>query len=256
MVDFQEFKNRVSSQFNLSLNSYKETQLKRRIDNLISRSSASDYNNYFSLLTKEPKEFEAFLDYVTINVSEFFRNPSIFNVLENQVLPELSKKTPRLKVWSAACSIGCEPYSIAMILEDMAAGKSYQIDATDIDEGILKSARLGLYSSEHIKNISTQRLKKYFVKVGEQHSIQGIFKSKIHFKKHDLLLDSYAEGYDLIVCRNVTIYFTKEAQDQIYRNFSKSLKVGGYLFIGGTENIFNYKDLFLEKVSTSFYRKV
>ena len=255
-MDFQGFKNGVSQHFSLSLNSYKETQLKRRIDSLISKSTVSTYEQYFRLLKADPKQFEAFIDYVTINVSEFFRNPNMFKVLEDEILTELVQKTSRLKIWSAACSIGCEPYSIAMILEDNYKGKPYQIDATDLDAGILQSAKLGQYSIEHIRNITAQRIQKYFKQNGEKYAINEQVKSKINFKKHDLLIDPHSTGYDLIVCRNVTIYFTKEAQEQIYSDFSKSIKSGGYLFIGCTENIFNYKDYSFEKVSTCFYRKI
>lgn len=164
-------------------------------------------------------------------------------------------KKNSLKIWSAACSNGCEPYTIAIILEELAPGKRHQIDATDLDNTILQAAAMGTYGPDAVRNVPQDRLKKYFTLEKDKYHIVGSIKAKVNFRQHNLLSDNYPRGYDLIACRNVTIYFTREAQDKVNARFAQSLNSGGYLFIGGSETIFNYAELGFDKVAPCFYRK-
>jgi chemotaxis protein methyltransferase CheR len=254
-MEFNEFKSKIYKQFGLNLDGYKEKQLKRRIDSLMQTLQLNDYGLYFQTLVKDAEQLNRFLDKVTINVSEFFRNPEIFAVLEQQVLPVLLRKKPRLKIWSAACSNGCEPYSVAIILDELAPTGLHKIDATDIDRKILEVAREGKYDSRLLKNVSPERLGKYFQKEGDQYRLIDRVKRKVAFKYHDLLVDKYDTDYDLIICRNVTIYFTAEMQEKLYVNFYHALGPGGVLFIGATENILKYREFGYEKISPWFYQK-
>jgi len=254
-MQFSEFKNKIYQKFGLDLNSYKENQLKRRLDNLLEKRKIRDYKEFFNLLCTKREEYHNFLDYLTINVTEFFRDPRMFQILETKVVPELLSKSPNLKVWSAACSTGAEPYSVSIILYEKSPRKTYRIDATDLDQSILQKAREGRYKADALKNESKQRLEKYFIRQGDEYIIKQEIKSKVYFKQHDLLADKYPTGYDLILCRNVTIYFTREAQDKINKQFANSLKPGGYLFIGGSETIFNSEKFGLKKVFPCFYRR-
>jgi chemotaxis protein methyltransferase CheR len=161
-----------------------------------------------------------------------------------------------VKIWSAACSNGSEPYSIAIILEEMGLSARSRIDATDIDRQVLKKATEAKYNRDGLKNVSQSRLDRFFTKQGDFYLLKDSIKKKVAFRYHDLLEDNYQKGYDLIVCRNVTIYFTREAQDGIYKKFSHSLNPGGILFIGGSEMIFKYKDFGYEKLAPCFYKKV
>lgn len=255
-MDFNDFKNRVHRTFGLDLNSYKENQLKRRLDNLLTRQKVDNYGEYFKVISADRQEYHNFLDYLTINVSEFFRDLKMFQVLESKVIPELLKQPGSLKIWSAACSIGAEPYSVAMILDELSPGRNHRIDATDLDQSILKKAKEGRYQPEALKNVTKERVNKYFEKQNDKFVINKKIIDKVNYRQHDLLSEQYPQGYDLILCRNVTIYFTREAQDRVNRNFSKSLKPGGYLFIGGSETIFNYAELGFIKTATCFYKKI
>ncbi|MFA5536300.1 MAG: protein-glutamate O-methyltransferase CheR [Bacillota bacterium] len=254
-MEFLEFQKKIHKQFGLNLEGYKEKQLKRRILSLMQSQGVDDFNIYFGLLVKNEEQLQKFLDKITINVSEFFRNPEIFRALETKLLPEILKEKPRLKIWSAACSNGSEPYSIAIILEALTPGVRHQIDATDIDKMILETAKRGYYEERFLKNVSPERLKKFFVPEGKGFILRDDIKNRVQFRQHDLLLDDYGRGYDLIVCRNVTIYFTNEAQDLLYRKFWEALNPGGYLFIGATENMLRYRELNYEKSMPWFYRK-
>ncbi|MDO7788389.1 CheR family methyltransferase [Desulforamulus aquiferis] len=255
MSEFLRFKEMVYNSFGLDLNSYKENQLKRRLDSMLSRKNFSDYQSFFNHLKLEKKAWPEFLDYLTINVSEFFRDVKMFQSLETNIFPELLKTKSNLKIWSAACSNGCEPYTIAIILNEISMGKRHQIDATDLDKTILQAALAGSYTADSVRNIHKDRLSKYFTLDNGKYNVCQQIKGKVTFKQHNLLSDNYPIGYDLIVCRNVTIYFTREAQDKVNSRFAQSLNKGGFLFIGGSETIFNYLDLGFEKVSPCFYRK-
>lgn len=254
-MDFNGFKDAVYHNFNMDLRGYKENQLKRRIDSLMLSLGVKSYDEYLNLLLKKEDYKTKFFDKITINVSEFFRNPEIFSYLENTVLPDLLKKFNKLKVWSAACSVGAEPYSLAMILSELIDKTKFTIDGTDLDKIILQKAKEGVYNSLYTKNISAQRLNKYFDISKDNYILHDNIKRLVNFKHHDLILDNYPTGYNLIICRNVTIYFTRETQDKIYHNFYNSLVPGGVLFIGATESIFNYREIGLERISPWFYFK-
>ncbi|NLJ99952.1 MAG: protein-glutamate O-methyltransferase CheR [Clostridia bacterium] len=255
-MDFSQFKREIYKRFGINLDGYKEKQLKRRIKSLMMSQGASDFGEYLKMLIQDENQWMKFLDKVTINVSEFFRNPDIFSYLENTILPESFEGKRQVKIWSAACSNGSEPYSLAMIMEDVFPGVSYEIIATDIDENILDAARKGVYDVRMLKNVTPRRLKKYFTQDDEGlYKINEDLKKNISYRKHDLLVDKYGMGYDLIVCRNVTIYFTKETQFDIYTKMNASLKPDGVLFIGATENIIQHRELGFEKISHWFYKK-
>jgi chemotaxis protein methyltransferase CheR len=160
-----------------------------------------------------------------------------------------------LKIWSAACSNGAEPYSVAMILEDLTPGRRHHIEATDIDEKILQFAVKGVYTADLLRNVSQARRARHFHEVNGCYTFREQLKKRVAFKLHDLLKDPYGKGYDLIICRNVQIYFTRDAQDRINRLFNQALSPGGYLFVGSSETILNYRELCFERSYPCFYRK-
>jgi Methylase of chemotaxis methyl-accepting proteins len=255
-MDMAYFEQWVLKEFNINLSAYKSNQLHRRIASLMSRVGVNTVEEYITLLKKEPAQKQRFLDFITINVSEFFRNPEIFEDLRDKLKNELLKNGTSLKIWSAACSIGAEPYSIAMYLDELSSMGRHKIVATDIDNTILEKARNGEYVLSEIKNVKKEYLSKYFTIKDDKYSISPKIKSMVTFKKHDLILENYERDFDLIVCRNVVIYFNQDVKDQIYKKFSQSLKKGGLLFVGATESIYNYRDYGFEKASTFIYRKL
>ncbi|MDA8189381.1 MAG: methyltransferase domain-containing protein, partial [Dehalococcoidales bacterium] len=194
-------------------------------------------------------------DFVTINVSEFFRIPEKFEYLRRNVLPTLLASRRQLRVWSAGCSNGAEPYSLAILLRELAPAGDWRITASDIDATVLEKARRGIYPVADIRNLTSEMLKKYFIPVGEQLQVVDQIKNKVQFRVHDLLRDEYDKDFDLIVCRHVIIYFTEEAKDEIFRKFHSSLRTGGVLFVGGTEMIKKPREMGYESLAVSFYRK-
>lgn len=252
-MDFAEFKKRVYRHFGLYLDGYKEHQLRRRIESLMQTIHVKSYDEYWQLLISNPEQMQKFIDKITINVSEFFRNPEVFQKLEKEVLPDLIKKKGALKVWSAACADGPEPYSVAMILKELSPALRHSIEATDVDEGALAAAKRGVYGSRAVQSVSPERLKRYFRREGDVFILSEEIKSMVIFRRHDLLNDPYGSNYDLILCRNVMIYFTAEAQDRLHRKFYQALSPGGVLVLGATESIFHYREIGFVKLSSWFY---
>lgn len=254
-LDFDFFYRWTQDNLSLNLSAYKETQLQRRIATIMKSSGAANLQDYASLIKKDEKVKRAFLDYITINVTEFFRNKDIFQEFEDVLLSTLKPRFGSPKIWSAACSIGAEPYSIAMILDKNNLAGRNKILATDIDDTILKRAKEGEFKDHEIKNISKSDLDKYFTKIDNTYKLNDKIKGMVNFKKHDLLLDRYEKGFHAIVCRNVTIYFKNEAKDKIYKDISDSLVQGGVFFTGATESIYNPDSFGFKKLSTFIYEK-
>ncbi|OPJ60864.1 CheR family methyltransferase [Clostridium oryzae] len=255
-MDFEYFEKWALKEFGINLSAYKPNQLHRRISSLMSRVGVPNLDEYMVLLKKDSAQRQRFLDFITINVTEFFRNPEIFEELSEKLQTELIPKNRSLKIWSAACSIGAEPYSIAILLNEIDPNGRHSIIATDIDSTILARAEQGIYDATDIKNVKPQYLNKYFTKQENKYKVDEKLKKMVKFKKHDLILDSYEKEFDLIVCRNVVIYFNQDVKNAIYTKFQNSLKKGGMLFVGATESIYNYKDFNFEKASTFMYRKI
>ena len=254
--DYEKFKKDIYALTKIDLSSYKEKQMKRRIDTLILKHSIKGYDQYVKELKTNQEYFDEFVNYITINVSEFYRNPDQWKILDTDVIPQLiTKFGKRLKIWSAACSTGDEPYSLVMALSKHLPLDQIKIYATDLDKTVINKAKVGLYNSKSIAAVPPDFKKKYFTQVGPSFKIADEIKARVEFKEHNLLKDKYPTDYHMIVCRNVLIYFTEEAKDEVFRKFNKSLAKGGVLFIGSTEQIINYKDIGYDRKSSFFYIK-
>ncbi|MBO5165866.1 MAG: protein-glutamate O-methyltransferase CheR [Lachnospiraceae bacterium] len=254
--DYEWFKKAVYDLTTIDLSAYKEKQMKRRIDTLINKNGIKEYDKYVQLLKTDKVRFEEFVNYLTINVSEFYRNPEQWQLLDKEIFPELIKKFGNnLKIWSAACSTGDEPYSLVMALSRHLPLSQIKIIATDIDKQVIAKAKVGLYGEKSLACVPEDLKKKYFTQVGPSYQISNDIKSRVEFKEHNLLKDAYPTDCHLIVCRNVLIYFTEEAKEEIYKKFEKALKPGGILFIGSTEQIITYKEIGYERKNSFFYLK-
>ncbi|WP_046720867.1 CheR family methyltransferase [Heyndrickxia coagulans] len=256
--DYGRFIAQVKKKTGIDLSLYKEAQMKRRLTTLYEKRGFSSFSEFFHGLDKNEHLLEEFLDRMTINVSEFYRNKSRWDVLERNILPGLLKeKGEKLKIWSAASSTGEEPYTMAMILSKYLPLNKIQILATDIDQKALQKAEAGVYSERSILEVPREMKQKYFQKSsgGPFYQIADEIRRAVIFKQHNLLHDPYPAA-DLIICRNVLIYFTEEAKVSVYRNFSKTLSANGILFVGSTEQIFNPAAYGFEIVDTFFYRKI
>lgn len=255
--DYEYLKKEVLALTTIDLNSYKETQMKRRIDTLITKHSIAGYDKYVQALRTNKDLFDEFVNYITINVSEFYRNPDQWRLLDTEIIPELIQKYGKnLKIWSAACSTGDEPYSLVMALSKHLPMNQIKIYATDLDKQVIAKAKVGLYSEKSIAAVPDEFKKKYFTQVGPSYKISDEIKSRVEFHEHNLLKDQYPTDYHMIVCRNVLIYFTEEAKDEVFRKFCRSLSKGGILFIGNTEQVINYKEIGYDRKSSFFYVKM
>ena len=253
--DWEEFKTKFNTKAQIDLNHYKPAQMQRRISNLMTRHNVSKYMDFFQLIDKDEALFRYFIDYLTINVTEFFRTPEKFVELEQKVIPDLLQQSSRLKIWSAGCSTGAEPYSFSIMLSDVTPRVKHQILASDLDVKMLAKAKEGIYQNNELKNVTPPRLAKHFRQVDkDRYGVNQDVKEGIVFQHHNLLLDKYDSGFDLISCRNVVIYFTEEAKDKLYRRFLEALRPGGVLFVGGTEAILNFRDIGFQHYMPFFYR--
>ena len=198
-MDLAYFEQWVLKEFKINLSAYKPNQLHRRILSLMSRVGVNSVEEYIALLKKDGGQRQRFLDFITINVTEFFRNPELFEELMEKLKIELLPRSTSLKIWSAACSIGSEPYSIAMLLDSLSPLGRHKIVATDIDATILAKAKAGEYSYAEVKNVKKDFLGKYFKISGDKYIIDSKIKTMITYKKHDLILEPYEKDLDLIV---------------------------------------------------------
>ncbi|CAM3775938.1 protein-glutamate O-methyltransferase CheR [Cohnella lubricantis] len=254
--DFLRFVANIRQATSIDLSQYKEVQMRRRLTTLRLKHGFPDFASYFAELMKNPRLLNEFLDRMTINVSEFWRNPNRWQVLMDKFFPEMIKSSPRLQVWSAACSTGEEPYTLAMILDRLGHMDRSSILATDLDEGVLAKAKQGVYLERSLRDVPADFAKAYFKETDGAFAVSDRLKLAVRFQKQNLLLDSFGEGFDLIVCRNVMIYFTEEAKHVLYAKFAKALKPGGILFVGSTEQIFSPGQYGLATADTFFYRRM
>lgn len=253
--NYPEFIAKIKRKLGIDLSLYKEAQMKRRIISLRNKRGYKSFDTYYEALMKDQQLLGEFTDRLTINVSEFYRNPQRWDVLKNKVIPAISAGKSKITIWSAACSTGEEPYSLSIMLKEYFPSLKVQILATDIDENILLRAKQGIYQKPSLKELPPDLDRKYFDEKNGLYEIKPAVRQSIEFKKHNLLADKYPRDIDLIVCRNVLIYFTDEAKDTIYRNFSSSLKKDGVLFVGSTEQIFSSEKYGYSLFDTFFYQK-
>jgi len=256
---YEQVKASIKQRLRIDLENYKDEQMKRRLDSWLVRTHANTWEDYFSILLTNSDELERFRNYLTINVTEFFRDANRWNALKEEILPYLlrdSSGTREFKLWSAGCSIGAEAYTLAMVMAEIAPLRNYSLLATDLDRGALQKARSrGPYTQEDIRNLSMAQRQKYITSVAPYYVSEGLQKN-IRFEEQDLLSARFDSHFDLIVCRNVVIYFTTEAKDKLYAKFSSALRPGGVLFMGGTEIISGPSKYGIQNFGISFYKKI
>jgi chemotaxis protein methyltransferase CheR len=256
--DYERFCGGVRSLLRIDLDDYRRGQMERRLRSFARRSGDGDLDAYLARLRRDVAAREAFLDHMTINVSELFRNPELFADLERDVLPDLLAGAGRrgLRVWSAGCSYGAEPYSLAVMLAEAAPGARHEILATDLDERMLARGREGRFSEPDMRSVAPARRARWFAPddAGGVRAADALRRS-IRFTRLDLLADRFPAAQDLILCRNVVIYFTEAAKARLYARFMEALRPGGVLFVGATERVTRAEQLGWEKQGMFFYRR-
>lgn len=236
---------------------YKEPQMKRRLASLMTRRGIDSWAAFARAVAHDAALLDDVKDTLTINVSEFYRQPERFLDIQRRVLPELLQQRRTLRLWSAGCSIGCEPYTLSILLNEVDPGGRHAVLATDVDMPVLARAKEGRgYLPSDVRSVPPEILRKYFVQEpGGTYAVSEVVKRRVTFRRHDLLSDPYPADIDLILCRNVVIYFTEEAKQQIYAGFAKALRPRGYLFVGGSEMIMRSHEMGFRATGTSIYQR-
>ncbi|MFL5807622.1 MAG: CheR family methyltransferase [Roseiflexaceae bacterium] len=240
----------------IDLSCYKNAQMERRLAAYLARSGQSSWPRFFRVIEHNPAEIARLEEYLTINVSSFFRDVERYQQLQTVILPALLRDRPNLRVWSAGCSRGHEPYSLAMLLAEMSGlYRRHQILGTDIDRAVLEAATAGgPYPPNEVAAVP-EELRSQYLRVEHGHYwMRRQIQQKVVFRRHDLLAEPFQSAFDLIICRNVVIYFTSEVKDRLYRCFRDALRPGGVLFVGGTEIVHCAVGIGLQLVGPSFYR--
>lgn len=250
----------------LDFSAYKIDTLKRRIEQRFPLTQTTSYKDYFDYLQSRDKEIDALIESITIKVSHFFRDPIVFDVLYSFILPHVIKQGGAVRVWCAGCATGEEAYSMAIMLKELQEKKDgnteISIYATDIDIKAIEKAQSGVYSDKVIQEVKKKYLDKYFTKKGQDYEVADEIKAIVDFGYHDLVHGgSPAHGifadYNIILCRNVLIYFQLELQERVIKNFARILKPEGILVLGEAESISlscaeDFEDAFPE---TKIYKK-
>jgi len=256
-LEYAYFCRKVKELSGIDLGSYKSHQVHRRLESYRNRKGIPSFLAFAKAIEEDRDKLKEVLDFLTINVSEFFRNPVEWGILRERVLPDLTRRKSggRLRAWSAGCSGGQEPYSLAMLLEETVPGKSYVL-GTDIDRESLKKAVTGTYSLDEVRGVPGDFLEKYFLSDGPFVRVIDRLKAVVAFAHHNLLADPYPEGMDLILCRNVLIYFSDDSKRKIISKLVRALSPGGFLFVGASEAILTPRVFGLAQVYPFFYCKV
>jgi chemotaxis protein methyltransferase CheR len=268
--NFDRLRELISREVGISLGTDKKTMLEGRIRRRLRELNLSSYGQYCDyLFTRHGahEEIVHFIDVVTTNKTDFFREPRHFEFLTTTALPELAACSPRgrpLLVWSAGCSTGEEPYTLAIVLSEFAlthSGLCFGILATDISTRVLKKARMGVYTADLLGPVPAALRNKYFMRSREPDSdrvrVVPELRRVIEFRRLNFMEADYGidEMVDAVFCRNVIIYFDRPMQERILRKITRYLLPGGYLFVGHAESL-HAMDLPLAPVAPSLYRRV
>ncbi|MDA3955034.1 MAG: protein-glutamate O-methyltransferase CheR [Bacteroidales bacterium] len=274
MNKFSKILNLVKEQRNFDFTGSQESMLERRIQKRIHATNNKNIDDYFEYLNNNSAEIDNLIDVLTINVSRFFRNSLSFEYISSVIIPKLifqkvQANENSLRIWSAGCSYGEEPYSIAIIFNEFLNKEKISLKlnifATDIDKKALKHAAAGKYDSVSIKNIKYALLDKYFTQKEDYFTISSEIKRMVQFSFFDLLdknhhvpQESIFGDFDLVLCRNVLIYFNPEYQKNIFNKLYKSMNKDSYLVLGESEvpvEAFKKKFKRVNNI-TKIYRKV
>jgi two-component system CheB/CheR fusion protein len=228
---------------------YKTTTLTRRIQKRMQMVGVVDYPDYTDYLEVHPEEYARLFDTILINVTAFFRDPPAWEYLATEVLPRVVEpENGGIRVWSAGCSSGQEPYTLAMLLAERLGLETFRrrvkIYATDVDEGALNEARQAAYSPKAVEDVPPALLEKYFERAGERYVFNKDLRRFVIFGRHDLIQDAPISRVGLLTCRNTLMYFHSEAQRAILNRFHFALTDGGVLFLGKSEMLLTHARLF------------
>jgi chemotaxis protein methyltransferase CheR len=243
----------------IDLLQYKRGQMERRIRSFVStRHGDLSLLDYAGTLKTDKDELNRFLDRVTINVSQLWRNPEQWEVLEEQILPDLAKTgANRVRAWSAGSSYGAEAYTLAAIARRAIPRAQVTILGTDIDARMVDRARTGVFTAEDARDAPTATLANHFAMEDGKWHASAELKRMVRFEQGDLLRVQPAQAsFDLVLCRNTVIYFNEDVRDALHGRLAESLRAGGRLVVGATERVSEPAKHGLEPESPFVYRKI
>ncbi|MDA3937364.1 MAG: hypothetical protein PF636_11035 [Actinomycetota bacterium] len=266
--EFARFRDYIHQHSGIYLEEMKADSLRISLITRATRFAYGTLQQYYDTLTSSESEFKELMNLVTINETSFFRFPAQFDALRNRVVPEIlegkSSADKAFRVWSAGCSTGEEPYTISMSLLDSGLGglgNTPHVMGTDVSTNALAKAQQGVYPARALLNLSREVVTRYFEPMADGHRVVDMARKPVEFQFHNLIKEPYPLGlmgnWDVIFCRNVTIYFRLESTQRVVENFYNSLNPGGYLFIGHSETLTSITDRFepIEVDGVFLYRK-
>ena len=249
MEDDREFKfllDKIKRNRHVDFSQYRPQVLKRRIQHRIHLARCATYWDYILLLNRDPQEYDRLIESLTIKVSEFFRDSKVFDLLGAMIIPEIvtlkqTQRAKRIRAWSCGAAFGQEAYSMAILFCEALGSRLDDFDikilATDIDKNALKEAPWGSYDKSALRKMAPHLLFKYFIRFQDRYVVSDRARVLVTFRYHDILSDNTKMGMDLVLCRNLLIYFQKEHQDKALHNIHTALNPGGFLILGKTETI-------------------
>jgi chemotaxis protein methyltransferase CheR len=242
--EFTELKTIIKRKIGFNCEDYKQPHLKRRLAVRLRATQSASYKDYLQVLSKNADEEQQLKETLTVNVTELFRNPETYESVRNNVLPELIRYKGNdrvIKIWSAGCSNGEEPYSIAILLNEYlgSSAKIYNlwILGTDIDDDSLGKAENAIFQSRQLEKLGKERIGRFFIKKENNYQVIDELRRLVKVKRHDLISGPKLWGFDIIFCRNVTIYFEQKMQETLYMDLYNALNEGGYFVMGKTETL-------------------
>lgn len=254
-ITFARLTTHLERVLGLDLTAYKQQQMRRRVGTFLGKHAISNADDLIRRLDAEPDLLQALRDMLTINVTEFFRDGAQWELLQRQVMPHLLANRSNLKIWSAGCSRGQEPISLAITLDRLGALRGSKILATDFDHASLAKARAGgPYAAIEMGGISAEDRTRYFTEGPQGFTAKTSLLASTRFAELNLLRDRFDTAFDLIVCRNVMIYFEGAVKTDLVRRFRQSLRPGGVLFIGATEALLGVDLDGFDRMGGNFYR--
>ncbi|MBI3814776.1 MAG: protein-glutamate O-methyltransferase CheR, partial [Nitrospinae bacterium] len=255
--EFRAFQNLVYDKAGIFLSDIKKNLLNNRLQGRLRDLRLYSFNEYYKHVLKDSEELKKFLDAVTTHETSFFRDPRVFDAFALKILPEIAgkkKSGQKIRIWSAACSTGEEPYSIAIAVLETATERDAIIYATDISIGSLNDAKEGRYGADKLVNLKDALIKNYFLKDGDVYKVSHKVKGLVKFIHYNLKEQFQEDNIDIIFCRNVLIYFDKENKRSVIKELHRCLTDGGYLFLGGAESLQDFQTGF-KYIAPSIYKK-
>lgn len=261
--DFEKFRALIYDESGIHFSESNRTILESRLKERLKKAEMDSVSSYYALIKGNTEEMKTLLDSVTTNLTRFWRNTAHFQTFENHVVVDLvehkkSTGDKKIKLWSAGCSTGEEPYSLAIVLKELLPpGFTAEITASDISLKSLMIAKEGFYPETRISGVPEQYLTKYFEKKGNGYQIKDEIRSMIKFDYHNLKNDSGLRNLDTVFCRNVIIYFDETAQKAVINRFWEAMSNHSFLFIGHSESLFgmNTQFEFVKTEWATLYRK-